>query len=318
MKLKGIDFGNILGASGVQGFYREGYWYHVPYSWFLRLSFAGMTFVAKTVTLNSNKGNMPLQDNYQPREYVPDCIKIKARRGLMLNAVGLSNPGLETMLKLSEWKMETQPFMISIMSLADTPEKRLDEFIRMAELINEHKGGFRSPFGIQVNLSCPNTEHDPRKLIAESAKVIDTLSQLGVPIMPKYSIATAPIEAIMELDQHSHCDAICVSNTLPFGWSGVDWKKVWGSNTSPLDKFGGGGLSGKHLRPLVCEWIKRLRDTGFSKPINGGGGIMSKRDVKLFNEAGASSVFIGSVVALRPWRVRSIIRTANYLSWEEN
>lgn len=185
----------------------------------------------------------------------------------------------------------------------------------MVETIGFAKDSFSAPFGLQINLSCPNTGHDPHELIGESAKVLEIATSLGVPVMPKYSIASAPIQAIRELNNHSGCDAICVSNTLPFGWQGVDWRSAWGNETSPLAKLGGGGLSGKTLRPLVCEWIARLRDAEFTKPINGGGGILCPEDVKHYHNAGASSVFLGSVAVLRPWRVKAIINQANNLNW---
>ena len=186
----------------------------------------------------------------------------------------------------------------------------------MVDIIGFAKDGFFAPFGLQINLSCPNTGHDPSELIDESAKVLEIASILGVPLMPKYSVASAPIQAIMELNSNLDCDAICVSNTLPFGCKEIDWQKVWGNKTSPLAKLGGGGLSGKTLRPLVCEWIRRLRETGFTKPINGGGGILCSEDVEDYRAAGASSIFLGSVAVLRPWRVKTIINQANSLNWE--
>ena len=314
MKLYGIDFGNVLGASGVQGFFGEGYWYHKAWSP-LGLNFDGMTFVAKTATLLPRKGNMPLTRDYTPRYPFPGCIKAKPLSGIMLNSVGLSNPGLGALLGAGKWQKLTKPFWLSIMSLADTPKRRLEELRIMVDTIGFAKDSLSAPFGLQINLSCPNTEHDPHELIGESAKVLETAHMLGVPVMPKYGIASAPIQAVRELEQHPGCDAICVSNTLPFGWQGVDWQNVWGSKTSPLAKLGGGGLSGKALRPLVCEWISRLRDAGFTKPINGGGGILCPEDVVRYHDAGASSVFLGSVAALRPWRVKAIINQANELDW---
>lgn len=314
MKLRGIDFGNVLGASGVQGFFGEGYWFHkvcCPFG----LNFRGMTFVAKTATLLPRKGNMPLTRHYTPRNPFPGCVKVKPWRGVMLNSIGLSNPGLGALLGTCKWQKHTQAFLLSIMSLADSPKKRLEELLIMVEMIRFCKDSFSAPFGLQINLSCPNTEHDPHELISESAKMLEIASSLGVPIMPKYSIASAPIQAVLELNNHSGCDAICVSNTLPFGCRGVDWQSVWGSKTSPLARLGGGGLSGKTLRPLVCEWIARLRDAGFMKPINGGGGIMCPKDTEHYNHAGASSIFLGSVATLRPWRVGAIIRQANKLEW---
>ncbi|MCL4406157.1 MAG: hypothetical protein M1586_01395 [Patescibacteria group bacterium] len=314
MELRGIDFGNVLGASGVQGFFGEGYWFHRIWSRF-GLDFAGMTFVAKTATLFPREGNMPLTRLYTPYYPFPRCVKIKPLRGVMLNSIGLSNPGIGALLGVDKWQKRTKPFLLSVMSLADTPAKRLDELRLLVETIGLVKDSFHAPFGLQINLSCPNTEHDPRELIKESVEVLKIVAALGVPIMPKYSIASASMQAVLELGDHSGCDAICVSNTLPFGWQSLDWQSAWGSRMSPLAKFGGGGLSGKVLRPLVCEWIARLRDAGFTKPINGGGGIFLPEDAEHYHDAGASSIFIGSVAVLRPWRVASIIRRANDLVW---
>jgi len=309
-----IDFGNVLGASGVQGFFGEGYWFHKIWHPF-GLDFKDMTFVAKTATLLPRKGNMSLTRRYTPKNPFPGCVKVKLRRGVMLNSVGLSNPGLNVLLRTGKWQEHTKPFLLSITSLADTPQQRLEEFRIMVATIKFHCDSFFSPFGLQINLSCPNTKHNPHELIDESAKVLEIASTLGIPVMPKYSIASAPIQAILQLNNNPNCDAICVSNTLPFGWKEINWQQVWGSKTSPLAKLGGGGLSGKTLRPLVCEWIARLRDAGFTKPINGGGGILCPKDVKHYYDAGASSIFLGSVVILRPWRVKKIIEQANNLNW---
>lgn len=314
MKLRGIDFGNVLGASGVQGFFGEGYWFHNLW-WLFGLDFTGMTFVAKTMTFLPRKGNMSLTWNHTPQNLFPQCVKVKFLRGVMLNSVGLSNPGINMLLATGKWQERTKPFLLSIMSLADTTKERLEEFRIMVDMIGLYKDRFSAPFGLQINLSCPNTEHNPSELIDESAKVLEIASTLGMPLMPKYSIASATIQSVLQLNDNPSCDAICVSNTLPFGWKGVDWQNVWGSNVSPLAKLGGGGLSGKTLRPLVCSWIRRLREAGFTKPINGGGGILCLKDVEHYHNAGASSIFLGSVAVLRPWRVKAIIKQANNLNW---
>ncbi|TSC62220.1 MAG: Uncharacterized protein G01um101448_544 [Parcubacteria group bacterium Gr01-1014_48] len=315
MHLRGVDFGHVLGASGVQGFFGEGYWFHKLWKPF-GLDFARMTFVSKTATCLSRAGNMSLTRHFTPRNPFPRCVRTQILRGQMLNSVGLSNPGLGALLNTGKWQKHTKPFFISIMSLADTPARRLEELRIMVETIGFCKRDFLASFGLQINLSCPNTGHDTHELIDESAKILDVASILGVPLMPKYSIATAPIQAIMQLNDHPSCDAICVSNTLPFGWQGLDWKRVWGSTTSPLVHLGGGGLSGKHLQPLVCAWIKTLRNAGFTKPINGGGGILSYQNVNQYYSAGASSVFLGSIAVLRPWEVAHTIEYANRINWE--
>lgn len=313
MKLRGIDFGNVLGASGIQNFFGEGYWFHnIP---LIGPRFNGMTFVATTCTLEERKGNMSLGKNFTPREWFPPCVKINFFKGSAVNSKGLSNPGIRSLLGRGLWQEMQKPFFISITSLADSKRARVEEYKALAYLIGIHMQDFKSLFGIQVNLSCPNTDHDPHKMIAESAEVLEVLSALNVPLMPKYSIESAPLGAIMELNENPNCDAICVSNTIKFGWSGLDFKQVWGSYESPLAHLGGGGLSGKALKPLVCEYIQKLRRLGFDKPINGGGGILCRRDALDFYMAKASSIFLGSVAFLRPWRVQGIINYANSMHW---
>lgn len=312
MKLRGIDFGNILGASGVQGFFGEGYWFHkIP---MFGADFSGMTFISKTATLLSIEGNMILTKRHTPKHFFPSCVKTKWLKGIALNSVGLSNHGLGALLGTGKWQKLQKPFMVSIMSLADTTQRRLEELRIIVEMIGLYKEYFSASFGLQINLSCPNTGHNPSELIGESARVLDVANALGVPLMLKYSIASAPIEAIMELNSNPHCDAICVSNTLPYNWKGVG-QTVWGKKESPLAKIGGGGLSGSILCPLVSNWILHIREAGFTKPINGGGGILCCKDVDTYKDSSASSVFLGSVAMLRPWRVKGIIKHANSLIW---
>jgi len=326
MKLRGIEFGNVLGASGVQGFYGEGYWFHTVCGPKLE----GITFVSKTATLHPRAGNMLLKGDYTPVKYFPDCVKGNLWREVMLNAVGLSNPGLELLLASGKWQKRTKPFFISIMTLSENTEERLEEISRMVQLIGEYHRGFSAPFALQINESCPNTgDHDPAKRIGTASRVLEIASVLGVPLMLKYSIASAIPEAIMSLNDDPHCDAICVSNTIPFGWVNPNdieekknsfGKKIWGSNISPLAKYGGGGLSGSALLPLVTDWIMRLRHLGFKKPINGGGGILYPKDVEYYKDAGASSIFLGTVIPFASflpfrYRVGAIVKAANTLDW---
>lgn len=315
MKLQGIDFGNILGASGVQGFFGEGYWFHRIYK-ALGMDLSTMTFVSKTATAHPVRGNMPLTKHYTPRQFLPDCIRVRMGKGVALNAVGLSNPGLCALLEVGEWQRRIKPFFISLTSLANTQEERCREFRFMVEQLRSVKH-FSAPFGVQINLSCPNTERAKSwEMIQESEEILAIVGQLGVPVMAKYSVASVSIDALVRLEDHSACDAVCMSNTIPFGWWRIDWKKVWGNETSPLEKYGGGGLSGAPLARIVPRWISRLRKAGFTKPINGGGGILDPNDVSGYHRHGASSIFLGSVVILRPWQIQNIVNRANTLSWD--
>ncbi|MCX6723635.1 MAG: hypothetical protein NT155_00480 [Candidatus Staskawiczbacteria bacterium] len=317
MTLRGIDFGPIFCASGAQGFFGEGYLHHRLFRPF-GCDFTGCTFVAKTTTLPPNEGNMPMgYDGITPRDVFPRCIRVNFRKGVILNAVGLSGPGAEPLFETGWWQARTKPFFISFMSVKKSAEERTGELERFVKLFARYLPRFRAPVGLQINYSCPNVGLDPYLLVDEAKSGLQIASALRIPLMPKFSIL-ARTAAVIEISQSPHCDAICVSNTIPYGKlpERIDWKGLFGSDVSPFADlgFGWGGLSGKPLLDLVAEWVLKASSVGLNKPINAGGGILSRKDVSYMRYgARVSSVFIGSVATLRPWRVKGIIKRAHEL-----
>ena len=103
MKLRDIEFGNILGASGVQGFFGEGYWFHKLYKLLFgkRFDFSGMTFVAKTATLHERKGNV--KTGFLEMLF-PQWIYVNFWQGQVLNAMGLPNEGFRALLTRGLWQ----------------------------------------------------------------------------------------------------------------------------------------------------------------------------------------------------------------------
>ncbi|MBI4239577.1 hypothetical protein HY620_01145 [Candidatus Uhrbacteria bacterium] len=341
MKLRGIEFGHVLGASGCMGFFGEGYPYHKPLAP-LGLRFSGCTFVAKTTTLHPRAGNMPLKkDGITPKDFKPKCIVAKPFKGIALNAVGLSGPGAQTLFEKGLWQQRTDAFFISFMSVSKTVEERLSEAKEFAALFKKYLPDFHGKVGLQINVSCPNVglhpvrdlarasaseglrraisngvnpSHPINELVYESCQLLDIFSELGIPLELKFNLLM-PVPAALEVSNHPACDSICMSNTLPWGTmpDKINWKKLFGTTASPLAQFGGGGLSGKPLLPLVAEWIRTARKQGLSKPITGCGGVLSKKDVRELYQAGASAIVIGSMTFLRPWRVQSVINYAHQL-----
>ncbi|HTK04853.1 MAG TPA: hypothetical protein VL500_04675 [Candidatus Eisenbacteria bacterium] len=310
MRLRGIDFGPVLDASGVRGFFGEGYAHHGLWKPF-GLRFKGSTFVAKTTTFAARAGNMPLGDDLRPKHVKPECVVVKFSRGVALNAVGLSGPGAKALFARGLWQRRVDPFFISFMSVAPTMPERLAEVASFVTEFALHLPSFAAPVALQMNFSCPNVGVDHGAVVEEVSWSLRLASILGIPLVPKFN-ALLPMDAAVEISRLHHCDGLCVSNTLPWGAlpDRIDWKGLFGSDTSPLAKFGGGGLSGAPLLPLVADWVAAARATGICKPINAGGGILSARDALTLLDAGADSVFIGSAAILRPWRVAGIIRRA--------
>lgn len=311
-KLKGIDFGCVWDASGVRGFFGEGYAYHKVFR-SRGLNFAGSTFVAKTMTLEPRKGNMNLQnDGTLPWwRAKPKCIVVKPIKGVVLNAVGLSNPGAEALFAQKKWQRRCIPFFLSFMAIRETKEERLRELCEFLRILRSYLPELLAGVGLQLNYSCPNVGLHVDELIEEVNEGLSMAGKLNIPVVPKFN-ALLPVSAAAKIAKHRACDAVCVSNTIPWGKlpEKVDWQGIFGTRISPLAQFGGGGLSGAPLLPIVTEWVRDARAYGMRKPINAGGGILRPHDVDALFSEGASSVSIGSIAMLRPWRVQETIRYA--------
>ena len=336
MILRGIDFGPVLDASGVRNFDKKGYPFH-PLFYLFGLRFGGSSFVTKTTTLLAREGNMSLKaDGVTPKELLPRCIIRNKRKKFVLNAVGLSGKGLEFYIQAGWWQKFTEPFQISVMSLATTAEGRQAElegiFYRLATTKkHEH---FRSDWGIQVNRSCPNGGLNPNDLIDEVVPMLEMAKRVlpeSVSLTLKFGPEVHP-RSMVRIANHPRCDCICFCNTLPFGkqplWAKetppVDWKALFGTDDpkeSPLAKrFPGfaGGLSGAPLKPFVLEWLRTVRTLGIQKPIIAGGGLLSSNDAGLAFDAGADAVSPGSIAMLAPTQVRPFIRGAHAYARRRN
>jgi dihydroorotate dehydrogenase len=318
MFLRGIDFGYCWDQSGVRGFFGEGYPYH-RYLKPFGLRFGGSTFVARTTTLDRCVGNMALQaDGITPAEFMPNCIVADIPGGYAVNAVGLSGPGAEFLLGQKRWQALTEPFFISFASVAPTKQERLAELEQFVTLLRRHLPHFHTQFGLQIQFSGPHTEADWANglMLTEATQALDIASRLGVPLVPKIGVET-PIETALAISRHPECDALSLSNTVKWGKLSdrINWRGLFEkSGVSPLKHLGGGGLSGKPLFPVVCDWLTRARQAGLRKPLNVGGGVLGPKDAQRLVELQASAVAVGSVAFLRPHRVQRTIRRVNELA----
>lgn len=277
-----IPFGKVWCASGARGFFGEGYWYSG-----FRLN--NTTLVTKTFTYHPKTGNMSL-DGHTPKEWWPDCIKINFRKGAVLNAVGLSNPGAEYLFDQGKWQLSTRPTILSFMC------NDIQHTLRFVELLRKEK--FRTPIALQMNFSCPNIDFNVSENIQDH---IDIASSLCLPLIPKVS-CRLDLDIYKELKGIS---ALCISNTIPWGQlpNDIDWHGLFGE-ISPLAKYGGGGISGAPLIPLLWN---RLWRTNFPFPIIATAG-QSIECIDLLQSVGVDIFEIGTITMLRPWRVKGMIK----------
>jgi dihydroorotate dehydrogenase (NAD+) catalytic subunit len=329
MILRGVKFEDVIQASGTTNFDGKGWWYHHllrPFG----LNFKGSTFTSKTATLMKKAGNMPLKSDGKTLENIlPRCVLLDHKHLSVLNAVGLSNPGLAFLLRQKWWYVIDKPFFISIAPISTSSAGKTAEIEVMCEMLLKAKKDathkFKAPWGIQINISCPNTSETALSSTEETAlSILEGVSASlpeDVPVVIKLGPETDPLSTI-RISKHQRCDCLCFSNTMPFGarpdWikqsPHIPWNDLYGTdkpNESPLQKrFIGfaGGYSGKYLLPITCEWINAVRKIGVNIPIIGGGGILSTEDAGHVIDSGADAVSLGSIAMLRPTKVASTIK----------
>lgn len=302
-----LPFGPAWDGAGVRGFSREGYWYHplVP-----GLSFERSTFVAKTVTTYENKGNTPI--NRFPNSIIP-----YVRKGMVANAVGLSNPGAPAFLNQEHWFSIDKPFFISYMPILPEADPRAEtEVATFGKDLHRalRSNSFASPnVGLQLNISCPNVGADLAHITAKATALLHKLSRLNLPIVVKLNLLVSP-EAAAAIAQHPACTGLCIANSIPYGELFPEgWWLAHFPEGSPLQKlgFGNGGLSGAPLLRVVERWLRRFRELDADTYVNAGGGILHPDDVDILHDAGANSIFVSSAAIVRPWRVRNITARAH-------
>jgi len=321
MEIRGIEF-NVNAASGVLGWFGEGYWYHrifercIP---FFKETMAGLDFVSKTTTWQENKGNLLLDENFEPKERFPDCIKVYPFHGMILKAEDFSGPGFKALLATGKYSRIKRPaYGISFMPVGRTLEDMLWEtrFFRDKLIESIAKEKIKLPIWLQLNQSCPNLKNQVQSL-APTKEILRMLQPLStnynIVIDLKVNLLASNYE-IKDLYQNNLFDILTVSNTIKFGTEVPDlnWRRIfWWRKDSPLAKYGGGGLSGQPLFSAVCNKILSLRHHyGIHMPIKASGGISSVSRVRTIKACGADAIEFATVITLRPWRVYRLVKEA--------
>lgn len=320
LTLGSVEFPSVFVSSGTLNFFGEGWPFHSFYEKIFGkgFDFSCAGFISKTTTVFAREGNMFLKENLQPRELKPACIKVYPLKGAVLNSVDLSGPGLCALLDAGKWQLRDEPFMVSYMSLGDTISEKLQETKKFVDLMESVLDQFKAPIGIQVNVSCPNTHHPTSDMLKNASVILAEVSLIGVPVDLKVGVADMACvgrDFVEKIEKTALCDCLTCSNTIPWGKlpEFINWKDLFGSERSPLEHLGGGGLSGKPLKPIVLEWLRNVRQSGITMPIKVGGGILSEKDAEDYVYEGASALELGCVSILRPLRVKGIIQTGNKL-----
>jgi dihydroorotate dehydrogenase (NAD+) catalytic subunit len=200
--------------------------------------------------------------------------------GGLLNAVGLTNPGIDAFGEEMQILREAKaPVVLSI--FADSPE----EIAIVAE-----KAATYGPAAIELNLSCPHAEisqisHSP-KVTSEYVQTVKKVVDL--PIFAKLTPNATDYVSVGKAAEAAGADAIVAINT-------VRAMKIDIQQQRPVLGNRSGGLSGPPIFPIAVRCVYDLHNA-LSIPIIGVGGVSTWEDAVEMHLAGASAIQIGTAV----------------------
>jgi dihydroorotate dehydrogenase (NAD+) catalytic subunit len=204
----------------------------------------------------------------------------------MLNAVGLSNPGLDEMIKeIRQYKEQCNaPIIASIFG------RSLDEFGEVTQRAAESE-----PDMIEVNISCPNVHSEFGQPFGDSCPDTAQITQIvkkhagKIPVSIKLGPHGPGIGVIAKVCEENGADAITAINTVGPGMIiDIDVKKPVLSNLT-------GGVSGPAILPVAVKSVYEVYKN-VKIPIIGTGGVTKPSDAIQMILAGATAIGVGTAV----------------------
>lgn len=273
----GVHFKNpVIAASGTFGFGKE-------FNEIYDISVLG-GISTKGLTLEPRLGN--------------PAPRIAEGHGVILNAVGLQNPGVDVFLTDDLDFLKRKNITI----IANVAGRTIDDY---AEICAKLDGKVDM---IELNISCPNVKcggmafgikPDSVKEVTRAAK--GTLKK--TPLMVKLSPNVESITANALAAQSGGADALSLINTLTGMVIDIERRR-------PLIANNTGGVSGAGIRPIAVRMVWEVC-SAVNIPVIGMGGITSAEDALEFMIAGAAAVQVGTANFTDTMAMPKIIKGLN-------
>ena len=214
----------------------------------------------------------------------------------MLNAVGLQNPGIDSVVANQLAYMDRY-FRKKV--IANISGFSVEEFVYCTEKLK----GIDQVGIIEVNISCPNVHGGGIAFGTDAKSAAEVTRAVKVsadkPVFIKLSPNVTDIAEIAGACEHAGADGISLINTL-LGMR-IDLKR-----RKPLLANKTGGLSGPAVLPVALRMVYQVYGA-VKIPIMGMGGVSSATDVIEMMMAGASAVQIGAATLKNPYICKEII-----------
>ncbi len=260
VEICGVKFKNpVIAASGTYGFGRE---FNEVYD----ISQIG-GISTKGMTLEPRVGN-PV-----PRIAEGDSV--------ILNAVGLQNPGVESFIEKDLGYLKSKGVVI----IANVAGKTLEDYGKICARLNGLVDF------VELNISCPNVKAGGMAfgIKPESIKEVTRVSKNSLtktPLMVKLSPNVESISVNAKAAEECGADCVSLINTLTGMVIDLERRK-------PIIANNTGGVSGAGIRPIALRMVYEAAHA-VKIPVIGMGGIASGEDALSFMMAGAKAVQVGT------------------------
>jgi dihydroorotate dehydrogenase (NAD+) catalytic subunit len=230
----------------------------------------------------------------EPNKGYPNPTVVAVEGGI-INAIGLSNPGVEIFRDELYHLDGTVPTIASI--YGSTPEEFGEIASRIERLVD----------ALELNVSCPHAMEGCGAFIGQNPdltmEIVKTVKKtVKIPVIVKLTPNVTDITEIARSAEKGGCDALTLINSLGPGM------RIELETAKPVLSNRYGGMSGPAIKPVALRCVFQVYNE-VKVPIMGVGGITNYVDALEFIYAGARCIQIGTAIMYRGIEVFSEICT---------
>lgn len=233
----------------------------------------------------------------EPREGNP-VPRIAEGKSVILNAVGLQNPGVEKFIEADFGFLKSKKICV----IANVAGRTLEDYGKICKRLDGLVDF------IELNISCPNVKAGGMAfgIKPESIKEVTKTAKASLsktPLIVKLSPNVESIAVNAQAAQSGGADCISLINTLTGMVIDVERRK-------PLIANNTGGVSGAGIKPVAVRMVYEAAHA-VNIPVIGMGGITCAEDAIEFLMAGAKAVQVGTANFTNPNAMPEIINGLN-------
>ena len=250
------------------------------------LEYSEFVDLKKLGAVTTKGANVPWSGNPTPR--------IVETHGGMLNAIGLQNPGIDTLIARDLPYLHEHGAHI----IVNVCGRSKEDYVEVVERLADEDVDM-----LEINISCPNVKAggiafgQKPEMAEEITKAVKAVAKQ--PIVMKLSPNVTDITEMAKAVEAGGADGVSLINTLTGMKIDVARKTFALANQT-------GGMSGPCVKPVAVRMVYQVANA-VSIPVLGMGGVQNTEDALEFLMAGATMVAVGTANFFNPYVTSQII-----------